>query len=207
MSQHLPGYKSEFRKNVYAEVGPRPGETDGDHVAAMPRARSRDQGREVRGPPPGTETGWGEPFVRPDASLRSALLHRTEDGSLEQLTRLTLEKGESQTPFVWLLNVRGTLTELRACLSGRAEPGRGAESLRRPDIAARIDQFVEDRWRHRFALDGLLADVDQAISSRSPDTTTLSARLRRWLDRQRRIQSLGPELMFRLYWDDLGGEG
>jgi hypothetical protein len=153
-----------------------------------------------------------EPFVRPDESSRSAALRDAVNRSLDQLLRLALEKGESQTPFAWLLDVRSALIELRSRMSERAKSGirpngRGAEPLRRPDVAAQIDQFVEDRWRHRVGLDGLLADVEHAVSSTAPDTAALRTRLTAWLDRQQSIQALGPELLFRLYWDDLGGEG
>jgi hypothetical protein len=153
-----------------------------------------------------------EPFVRPDESARSAALRDAVNRSLDQLKRLTLEKGESQTPFAWLLDVRNALTELRSRMSERMKSGawpkgQGADMLRRPDLAAQLDQFVQDRWNHRAGLDHLLADVEQAVASTTPDTVSLRTRLSAWLDRQKVLRAQGPQLMFRLYWDDLGGEG
>jgi hypothetical protein len=171
----------------------------------------------VRGPPHREQlnrdrTVRVEPFVRPDESLRSAAFRDAVARSLDQLMRLALEKGESQTSFAWLHEVRSTLSELRCHMSDRAGGGAwsngcGIDALRRPELADQLDQFIEENWLHLAGLDRLLADAEHVAAGTAPNLIALRKRLTAWLERQQRLSATGPELIFGIFWDDLGGEG
>lgn len=218
MNFRLHGLRSIFKTPTHGSAGARLAESDGDRAEAVFRSRRRDEGCEERGPPHRKETVrdetvWIEPFVGSAGTPTShPAVTRDAARSLERLKRLALEKGRSRTPFAWLREVRSALAELHDRMSDRTARGasfgvQGTGVQHRPDLADQVDQFVEDRRLNSTGLDRLLAEVERSGFDDDSDLTALKLQLAAWLEQRQHLGVRGPELMFRLYWDDIGGEG
>ena len=72
--------------------------------------------------------------------------------------------------------------------------------------AASLGDFLERRSRHWESLGRLNAEVAVAEQGRGADVAVLRRRLAEWVRNENTLDAVGAGLIFRLYWDDLGGE-
>ena len=73
--------------------------------------------------------------------------------------------------------------------------------------AATLGDFLERRSRHWASLGRLDAEVVAVEERRSDmDVSALRRQLAQWVRNENTLDAVGAGLIFRLYWDDLGGE-
>ncbi len=72
--------------------------------------------------------------------------------------------------------------------------------------AASLGACLEQRSRHWASLGRLDADIAAAEQGRRADLPALRRRLAEWVRNENTLDAVGAGLIFRLYWDDLGGE-
>lgn len=72
---------------------------------------------------------------------------------------------------------------------------------------ASLTACLDERSRHWASLGGLDTEIAAAEERRSDaDVSALRRRLAEWVRHENTLDAVGAGLIFRLYWDDLGGE-
>lgn len=81
-----------------------------------------------------------------------------------------------------------------------------AAARRRPDLLDPIEQHLERQRAHRRTLHRLVAEVANGDTGPAEQTPSFADRVRQWVDHDEALAACATNLLFRLYWDDVGGE-
>ena len=81
-----------------------------------------------------------------------------------------------------------------------------AAARRRPDLLDPIEQHLERQRVHHRTLHRLVAEVANRDTGPTAQTPLFADRVRQWVDSDEALAVCATNLLFRLYWDDVGGE-
>ena len=81
-----------------------------------------------------------------------------------------------------------------------------AAARQRPDLLEPIEQHLERQRAHRRTLHRLVAEVANGDAGPAEQTPSFADRVRQWVDHDEVLTACATNLLFRLYWDDVGGE-
>jgi len=150
--------------------------------------------------------------VEADAATHGAASSAGVVEGLSRLSRLaSVEAGGQAFPW-WRQQVAQELATLARLTANRISgswmrvPASPASTCR-PDLLAHLERWTQQREAHAAGLDLLRSDVAAVGDRLEANRLALHDRIRRWVDEERRLQARGPELIFRMFWDDLGGQG
>jgi hypothetical protein len=115
--------------------------------------------------------------------------------------------------FSWLLRAERDLYDLRpklvdhlsACAAEWSEVVE-AEAPNRPHLVTWLERQFRRRVDHLTVLDHLFTEIRAAGLDSQTDLTSLAAQLKDWIHHERQLHTSDNDYVFRLYWDDLGGE-